>query len=134
MLKISICIPYNSFFHGYYLDDSNPKGHYLNDMTLNLEEFYNEGDELISRIKSFYENIWVYEVGRNDITYIEPSIEIVTLYDIGDYSLCIPKTFGLKLFQRKWKRYYHQKINFHKSVKNIRMRELTGRFPHFKLK
>jgi hypothetical protein len=134
MLGISICLPYNKIFHGNYWYDFNPRGHYLNEMILDLDEFYNEGDELISRMKAFYENYWVYEAGTDDNYYIEPKIEIVNLYNKGDYSLCILQTYALKIFQRKWKKYYHQKNRFYKNFNNIRMRELTGRFPHFKLK
>ena len=133
MLQLSICLPWNIYLHGYIENEFIPKGHYINDIILDLDEFYNEGDEIILKFRSDYENQWFYDVGGNK-NYFEPKIELVNVYEIENYSLCIPKTFGLKLLQRKWKRYYQQKINFHKSVKNIRMRELTGRFPHFKLK
>ena len=130
MLQLSICLPYNKFIHGYRNNEFNPDGHYLNEMTMNLEEFYSEGVDIIDRIKSFYKNVSVYD---GYPIYIEPNIQIVSIYNIENYSPCIPKTYGLKIFQRKWKKYYSQKIKFYKNIKHIRMRELTGKFPHFKL-
>ena len=133
MLQLSICLPWNRYLHGQHFDEFNPKGHYINDLILDLDEFYNEVGEIIFKFRSCYENQWIYDVGGTK-KYIEPTIELVNVYEIENYSLCIPKTYALKIFQRKWKKYYQQKISFYKNLKNIRMRELTGKFPHFKLK
>ena len=127
MLKISICLPWNMYLHGSCHERFNPKGHYINDILLDLDEFYNEGEELLFKFNSYYENHWIYEVGGYK-RYIEPKIELVNVYEIENYSLCIPKTFALKIFQRKWKKYYRQKINFYKNIKNLRIRQLTGKF------
>ena len=111
MLQLSICLPWNRYLHGQHFDEFNPKGHYINDLILDLDEFYNEGNEIIFKFKSCYENQWIYDVGGMK-KYIEPTIELVNVYKIENYSLCIPKTYALKIFQRKWKKYYKQKISF----------------------
>lgn len=127
MLQLSICLPWNEYLHGYVENEFIPKGHYINDIIIDLDEFYNEGEELLIKFNTFYENQWIFEVGGHK-NYIEPTIELVKVYEIENYSLCIPKTYALRIFQRKYKKYYQQKMSFYKNIKNLRMRELTGKF------
>ena len=43
--------------------------------------------------------------------------------------LCIPKTFWLKLFQRKCKNYLKRRLHMMKNPRNLMYRELNGHFP-----
>lgn len=133
MLQLAITLPYNRILHGYYFEDFNPSGHFINDFIINLEEFYNgEGIEHLKQTTYFYENNIIYEGNSNENDFIHPKLEIIDHYEIDNYSLGIPKTFYLRVLQRKWKKYYKQKMLFYKNIKNIRIRETTGSFPYFK--
>ena len=42
--------------------------------------------------------------------------------------ICILKTFWLRIFQRKWRRYFKKKMAFFKNPKSLRRREIYGSF------
>ena len=42
------------------------------------------------------------------------------------------KQFGINKIQKMWREYYKQKMKHYKSLKNIRHRQLYGKFPKFK--
>jgi len=78
---------------------------------------YEDYDEYLS----LYVNLW-------ESNQISNSIQIVDLYEKEDTCLCIIKTIWLKIFQRKYKNYYNKKMNYYKNPKNIRMRQITGKW------
>ena len=39
------------------------------------------------------------------------------------------KHFGIEKFQKKWREYYKKKLMFKKSLKNLRYREIYGKYP-----
>jgi hypothetical protein len=65
------------------------------------------------------------------------SLEIIEIYTIlqathAEYSeplsVCVIKTFWLKIFQRKWKKYYHKKMRFVKNPKSLMNRQIYGKW------
>ena len=73
-------------------------------------------------LKYFYYYSWLRQ---------KPNLEIVkvNILEDGSYS-CVVKTRYLKMIQRKWKEIYRNRQEFLKSIslKELRQRELTGRF------
>lgn len=55
-------------------------------------------------------------------------VEIVERNEIGEYIICIPKTFWLKLLQRKWKKYYNKMMNKRKNPRNLMKRQIYGKW------
>ncbi len=43
----------------------------------------------------------------------------------------ILKTFWIRILQRKWKKYYKNKIKFMRNIKNLYYREIHGKYPSF---
>ena len=44
-------------------------------------------------------------------------------------SCAIKKTFWIKIFQKKWRNFYKNKLNFMKNLNNLKYRELHGSWP-----
>jgi len=55
-------------------------------------------------------------------------LQIVERVYYQDYEFCILKTFWLKIFQRKWKKYYHDMIERRKNIRNLQMRSIYGKW------
>ena len=51
------------------------------------------------------------------------SLQLVLNYNINGQTFCIIKTGLLIKFQKLWRKYYKQKINFYKNPKNIFIRQ-----------
>ena len=61
-----------------------------------------------------------YEIGIISVSYLYHN----RLFGI--------KQFGINKIQKIWRKYYKQKIKHYTSLKNIRYRQLNGKFPKFK--
>jgi hypothetical protein len=95
-----------------------------------VAEFYNlnynnlENKSLLSPIRN-YNNIITNE------NYIKPQIAEHILLESG-HSICILKTFWLKIVQRKWKKVFNERKNVIQKrcmLKSILYREVTGKWP-----
>jgi len=117
--------------HGYEPDesleiiDSMKRKNYLyydedpNDDNINPEvQEETTGIQDIDYIKWLFEDCpYQYEIGIITFSYVYHN----RLFGI--------KQFGFEKFQRKWREYYKKHINFKKSIKNIRHREIFGKYP-----
>ena len=83
---------------------------------------YEDYNELYDYL-NLYVNLW--NINTNPIAN---SIQIVELYELEDTCLCVIKTVWLKIFQRKFKNYYNKKMNYYKNPRNIRNRQITGKW------
>jgi hypothetical protein len=92
--------------------------HWLVLCSMNYENY----DELYE-YSTLYVNLW--DSINNKLLN---SIQIVDLYEKEDTCLCIIKTVWLKIFQRKFKNYYNKKMSYYKNPRNIRKREITGKW------
>lgn len=55
-------------------------------------------------------------------------LHIVKKIKYGDYTFCIIKTFWLKIFQRKFKKWYHNMLNHRKNTRTIIDRQMSGKW------
>lgn len=102
-------------------------GNYILELPLSLRNFYNKKliDMIIKSYKIFYQNKFVDF--NFDYHYFHPNfkniianenyfnIKIIKIIYINYNKIIIDKTFYLKIFQRKFRKYFHQKkskINF----------------------
>lgn len=120
MYELGFCYPYDSriFWDG--------RSTILNKHWFTVETFtYDEiKDEQSTR--SFQWTFLNCNNHRNSKIIINP--QILQLYEIEDTCLCIIKTIWLKIFQRKYKKYYNKKMSYYKNPRNIRKRNLTGKW------
>ena len=49
-------------------------------------------------------------------------------YVYRDRTFCV-RNYGIEKFQRKWRDYYKKKLAFAKNIRNLRFRELYGKYP-----
>lgn len=130
--ELAYCEIFNPNFHGWDDDSLLSESQtnlihtsYLFSMAIDKQEFFDD-DYLIEVRDSFLPE---HPIIRN-WSNIQPSfkLEIVERKEVGEYTICIPKTFWLKLLQRKWKNYYLKMINKRKNPRTLLRRELTGKW------
>jgi hypothetical protein len=132
--ELAYCELFNPNFHGWDYDNST-----LNNYEKNL--IYTSYLYLIPMEQDeFFSDDYIIEARDNPLPShpiirnwhnIQPSfrLEIVsTKHTVGEYTLCIPKTFWLKIIQRKWKKYYHKMMAKRKNPRNLLKREITGKW------
>jgi hypothetical protein len=69
---------------------------------------------------------WLFE----DCPY-QYEIGIITKSYVYHDRLFGIKQFGLEKLQRKWREYSKKKLDFKKSIKNLRYRQIYGKYPYF---
>ena len=129
--ELAYCELFNPNFHGWdnYIfnaEDTNfIHTSYLYCFGIELNEFL-EDDYIVEVRETFRPQHPIIRNWEN----IQPSykLEIVTKIEIGEYTLCIPKTFWLKLIQRKWKNYYKRKLAKCKNPRNLMKRAIHGKW------
>ena len=139
--KIGICELYHPFFHGCldHLELTEKKalyGSYLcfaifNDDELNDPDLFphdGTGPWGLSthRVWPEVSHPFIRNYSRIIQSY---NVDIFTTYIKDGVTLCIPKTFWLKIFQRKCKKYYRQlqmRIQRAKNPRNLMKREIYG--------
>jgi hypothetical protein len=143
--QLGICEIYNSLIHGYTnrsyknIDDGN----YIVYWTIDLYSLYsNEYKDVITLLRDGY---YIYVTNTRDTTkhntirnyskiikdkdYVKLDIIEVIINDTGE-TTAILKTFWLRIFQKKWKKYYYclmKKINLNKKIKNRVLIEINGK-------
>ena len=140
--KLGLVEFYNPQIHG----SINTKLHtqFLYSLNIPVDEFINDHpngwiDDMINRHHNVFNwrNINVSHTiirNYNSIVHKRGSVmlEIVKPFIIMDEGvetyLCILKTFWLKLFQRKWKQYYRDKILIRKNPKVLLNRQIYGKW------
>ena len=140
--KIGLVEFYNPLIHG----SNNPKlcSQFLYSLNIPVDEFINDHpngwvDDMINRHHNVFNwrNINVSHPiieNYNNIIHKKGSVtlEIIKPYIVMDQGqetyLCIIKTFWLKLFQRKWKQFYKDKILSRKNPKVLLNRQIYGKW------
>ena len=140
--KIGLVEFYNPLIHG----SNNPKlcSQFLYSLNISVDEFINDHpngwvDDMINRHHNVFNwrNINVSHPiieNYNNIIHKKGSVtlEIIKPYIVMDQGqetyLCIIKTFWLKLFQRKWKQFYKDKILSRKNPKVLLNRQIYGKW------
>lgn len=139
--ELGICELYNSHIHG-YTDKSyiHIDGHYIIFWLITSESFmvcddYKDVISLLLDGYYIYMNNTHHPTIRNynniikSENYIKLNIIEKIELDSGEI-IAIIKTFWIKIFQRKWKKYYSElikKIKYNKYIKNRIKIELTGK-------
>ena len=138
--KIAVCQLFNPYTHGLSnTSDCNIMGHYLIIVLIDPQEFFNSYSE--------YDNYDNYYLGTSFVRRRHPTIRNYHIIHLnmfnkfqivetdmlsGEELVGYIKTFWIKIFQRKWKKIFKTRkeiILQRKKIKNLRERELTGRFP-----
>ena len=140
--ELAICELYHPYFHG-DLDDENDQtknyiyNSYLCAYVIEHDEMYD--DDLYPTDNTGpwglrQERIWpeiehpTIRNYRNLVRHYQLDI-VQPIYLPSGHMMCIPKTFWLKIFQRKYKKYYKElqkRIERAKHPKVLMRRELTG--------
>lgn len=131
--ELAYCELFNPNFHGWdnemnqitVQQEKLIHASYLFCLEVGIDDFFND-DYIIEVIDA---NRPSHPIIRNWENII-PSykVEIVERYDVDEYTICVPKTFWLKLIQRKWKKYYHKMLSRRKNPKNLIKRQIYGKW------
>tara|TARA_Y100000389_G_scaffold84261_1_gene80902 strand:- start:1016 stop:1435 length:420 start_codon:yes stop_codon:yes gene_type:complete len=137
-LILGYCEIYKPEHHGHLNDHHDKKHIYTNllfQLEISLEENY---DNSINSLKQEWElnGPWRFlNFLNNSNPYIKNTnaiklndLHILELIYYNEYVFCIIKTFWLKIFQRKFKRYYKNLLIFKKNFKNILNRQVKGKW------
>lgn len=145
--KLAYCEIYKPTQHG-ILDDNYDKfkiyTSIMYQLELSLDEFYENGEET-TRIEWENNGPWLGQYYSPEEYYSESSIfynpyvrnscaiklnelHIVKRVYYKDYEFCILKTCWLKIFQRKWKKYYKDMMERRKNIKNLQWRSIHGKW------
>ena len=134
--------------HGIY-NNQNIYYHHLYSLNISVEDFFLEfpsglvnfiiqtcHHHFIGTNNSYYEhpNIRNYrdiicKKGHISLEIIEPS-RFDMINNGAEYHLetCIIKTVWLKIFQRKWKKYYKDRMHYLKNPKSLMNRQIYGKW------
>ena len=114
IINSSKCLAYYCLFNNYIRDyvisentNGNPKNHYI----------------LLSRVPLEEWNNGYYRVFREPINLRKINLQFgpVEIKILGDYAICIPKIFYIRLFQRIWR-----KNRYYKTLKYLKNRQVYG--------
>ena len=140
-MELAYCEIYKPSAHGILDNNYDIKYIYtslLYQFGICLSEFLNPND--LTKVEWEENGPWIsYYNNVDDIIYTNPyvrntdaiklnQLQIVKKIQYDDYTFCILKTCWLKIFQRKWKKYYEQQMNKRKSLKNILKRSQVGKW------
>lgn len=150
--ELAFCVFFNAHIHGKDENSSpNIDSHYLILHSIDVDTFYNSQSfsafmQMIDGSRRHYsryirlnEQCGEHAVIRNyksavlKKNYI--SLEIIQHVELegGGEHVAIYKTFWLRIFQRKWKKHHHYKMQLVRSLlkpRGLLMREIGGRYPH----
>jgi hypothetical protein len=144
-LELGYCEIYKPVSHGILnnYQDSVKKHIYtsiLFQYPLNIEDFF---DISLNSPKTEWEERgpWLGNISNDEQDIINRNpyvkntcaiklneLQIVEKLYYNDYTFCILKTFWIKIFQRKWKKYYKKLLNKKKNLKSIINRSITGKW------
>ncbi len=145
--ELAYCEIYKPVQHG-ILDDNYDKfkiyTSIMYQLELSLDEFYENGEET-TRKEWEKHGPWLCDSSSPEEYYSESSIfhnpfvrnscaiklnelHIVKRVYYEDYEFCILKTCWLKIFQRKWKKYYQDMMERRKNIKNLQWRSIHGKW------
>jgi len=139
-MQLALCEIYHPYFHGNNNEDSNLACSFICMHILAPNEFYNSDykhmvalwqerrDEIIAnseinRLKHSY--IRNYQKIIHNHIYTVPQLVSIFESNTG-HSLCIIHTIWLKIIQRKWKKYYQQRLAYCKHPSSLHRRSILG--------
>lgn len=141
--KLAVCQLFHPAIHG-LTNTSDPTviGHYLITCLVEPEEFFNSyyyHESIINNYYDYYDNVFSnkpHPIIRNYRTIVitdwcKFQIVETDMLSGGEFVGYI-KTFWIKIIQRKWKKIFKTRkamISLRKSIKRLRDREITGKFP-----
>ena len=145
--ELAYCEIYKPVQHG-ILNDSYNKlkiySSFIYQLELSLDEFYDNGVETTrqewekqgpwlgdySLPEEYYDDSSIFHNPfiRNSCAIKLNELQIVERVYYEDYIFCILKTCWLKIFQRKWKKYYHSMMERRKNIKNLQWRAIHGKW------
>lgn len=116
--------------HGYDIDESQEIINFMKRKNIiyydeDNDTFIDSDDEThITTIEDINYIKWLHE----DCTY-QYEIGIIKFSYVFNDRLFGIKQFGIEKIQRKWREYWKKKIIFMKSIKNLKHREIYGKYP-----
>ena len=144
MNKLCICALYHPLIHGSWIDDE-AYSQYFYAREINIELFYNdEYLEILKFAKSIY-NKFLSHLNTGHISNYDTHPIIQNYFRIkfkkknygleiakpitlqSGLTICIPKTFWLKIIQRKWKKHY-KTLMMLKNPRRLLERQITGKW------
>lgn len=148
--KLAFCTFFNAYIHGKNVTSSpNIDSHYLIFRSMQLNVFYDVQEftifmQMMNISREFYHRYLIlnkewtkhpvirnYRAAVSKKNYI--SLEIIEYIELeGGEHVAIYKTFWLRIFQRKWKKHYHNKMKLVRSLlkpRGLLLREI-GSYPH----
>ena len=150
--ELAFCVFFNAHIHGKDENSSpNIDSHYLILHSIDVDTFYNSQSfrafmQMIDGSRRHYSRyiqlnkqcgehavIRNYKSAVLKKNYI--SLEIIQHIELegGGEHVAIYKTFWMRIFQRKWKKHHHYKMQLVRSLlkpRGLLMREIGGRYPH----
>ena len=139
-MKIGVISNWSPQTHGYDSSNETHLVNYFKTKKLLLEEFTEEDyDSDVIEMVAFLEMIKQTMMDLHCIRDIEAfkSIKIILYeksYIYEDREFVSNFNNGINKIQKIWREYHKQKMKHYKSLKNIRHRQLYGKFPKFKFK
>ena len=150
--ELAFCVFFNAHIHGKDENSSpNIDSHYLILHSIDVDTFYNSQSfgafmQMIDGSRRHYSRyiqlnkqcgehavIRNYKSAVLKKNYI--SLEIIQHIELegGGEHVAIYKTFWMRIFQRKWKKHHHYKMQLVRSLlkpRGLLMREIGRRYPH----
>ena len=126
--ELASCEIYNPIYHGtlgYDTEHIYTSLLYLNE--LSCDEFFEDRydpTEYSDVRNSGDGNPYI----RNTLAINPHHIHIVERIQYCDYTLCIIKTHWLKIIQRRWKKWYHNRLSKRRNPINIMNRAVFGKW------
>jgi hypothetical protein len=145
--ELAFCVIFNAYIHGKDENSSpNIDSHYLILHSVNIDTFYNSQSfttfmHMIHRSRRQYsryveqcrEHVVIrnYKCAASKKNYI--SLEIIQHVEMegGGEHVAIYKTFWMRIFQRKWKKHHHYKMQLVRTLlkpRGLLLREIGGRY------
>lgn len=103
--------------------------HFFDESSNSPKKEWEENGPWIGNVSEYLRNVLNenYFV-RNTCAIKLDELHIIKKVFIDDYTLCIIKTCWIKIFQRKWKKYYKTLLNNRKQIKTLFNRSITGKW------
>ncbi len=137
-MQLALCEIYHPYFHGTDHNDSNLTCSFICMHTLTPDEFYNDDYKyMVSLWQQRRENVNINRLKHSYIrnyqsilyNHIYMMPQLISIFESSDgHSVCILHTLWLKIIQRKWKKYYQQKLAYCKQPSSLYRRSIIGRW------
>lgn len=139
-MQLALCEIYHPYFHGNDTQYQKLACSFICMYILSSDEFYNSDiehmvmlwqerrDEKLADLEINglkHSHIRNYHKIIHNHTYMVPQLVSIIESDAG-HSLCVIHTIWLKIIQRKWKKYYQQRLAYCKHPLSLHRRSILG--------